>query len=50
MLAVMTLNVGYFMSILGGIFLGSLVFGQYEHPTDQGSKSKKSKKLSRLSA
>lgn len=29
MLAVMTMNVGYFMSVLGGTFLGSVVFGRY---------------------
>ena len=29
MLAVMTMNVGYFMSVLGGIFLGSLALGRY---------------------
>ena len=29
MIAVMTMNVGYFMSVLAGIFLGSLVFGHY---------------------
>jgi len=29
MLGVMTMNVGYFLSILGGIFLGSLVVGRY---------------------
>lgn len=29
MLAVMTMNVGYFMSILGGTFLGSLIVGRY---------------------
>lgn len=29
MLAVMTMNVGYFMSVLGGTFLGSLVLGRY---------------------
>lgn len=29
MLAVMTLNVGYFLSVLGGIFLGELVVGRY---------------------
>lgn len=29
MLAVMTLNVGYFLSILGGIFLGELAVGRY---------------------
>ncbi|KAM0716251.1 hypothetical protein Q7P37_007696 [Cladosporium fusiforme] len=27
MLAVMTMNVGYFMSIIGGVFLGSFAFG-----------------------
>ncbi|KAF2167396.1 hypothetical protein M409DRAFT_66012 [Zasmidium cellare ATCC 36951] len=29
MLAVMTMNVGYFMSVLGGVFLGSFVLGRY---------------------
>ena len=29
MLAVMTMNVGYFMSVLGGIFAGELVWGRY---------------------
>lgn len=29
MLGVMTMNVGYFMSILGGTFLGSLVLGRF---------------------
>lgn len=29
MLAVMTMNVGYFLSILGGTFLGSLALGRY---------------------
>jgi hypothetical protein len=29
MLAVMTMNVGYFMAILGGTFLGSLLLGRY---------------------
>lgn len=29
MLAVMSLNVGYFMSVLGGTFLGSLVAGRF---------------------
>jgi hypothetical protein len=29
MLAVMTLNVGYFLSVLGGVFLGSLALGRY---------------------
>jgi len=30
MLAVMTMNVGYFMSVLGGTFLGSLAIGRYQ--------------------
>ena len=29
MLAVMTMNVGYFLSVLGGTFLGSLLLGRY---------------------
>jgi len=29
MLAVMTLNVGYFLSVLGGIFLGEIAVGRY---------------------
>ncbi|KAF4552572.1 Hypothetical protein D9617_9g023610 [Elsinoe fawcettii] len=29
MLAVMTMNVGYFLSILGGVFVGSLCFGHF---------------------
>ncbi|ORY67596.1 Ctr copper transporter [Pseudomassariella vexata] len=29
MLAVMTLNVGYFLSVLGGIFLGTFVCGRF---------------------
>lgn len=29
MLAVMTMNVGYFLSILGGTFLGSLAIGRF---------------------
>ncbi|KAJ2902425.1 putative low affinity copper transporter protein [Zalerion maritima] len=29
MLAVMTMNVGYFISVLGGTFLGSLICGRY---------------------
>jgi copper transporter 1 len=31
MIAVMTLNVGYFMSILAGIFIGELSLGRYLH-------------------
>lgn len=29
MLAVMTMNVGYFISVLGGVFIGSLICGRY---------------------
>ncbi|KAF2677999.1 hypothetical protein K458DRAFT_317869 [Lentithecium fluviatile CBS 122367] len=29
MIAVMTMNVGYFLSILAGIFVGSLAFGRF---------------------
>ncbi|KAK7969364.1 low affinity copper transporter [Apiospora saccharicola] len=29
MLAVMTMNVGYFLSVLGGVFVGSLLVGRY---------------------
>ena len=29
MIAVMSLNVGYFMSILGGTFVGTLVAGRF---------------------
>lgn len=29
MLAVMTMNVGYFMSVLAGVFIGSLAVGRY---------------------
>jgi len=31
MLAVMTLNVGYFMSVLAGTFLGELAVGRYNN-------------------
>ncbi len=34
MLAVMTMNVGYFMSVLGGVFLGSLAVGRYGSMTE----------------
>lgn len=29
MLAVMTMNIGYFLSILGGTFVGSLAVGRF---------------------
>lgn len=29
MLAVMTMNVGYFLSVLAGAFVGELFFGRY---------------------
>lgn len=29
MLAVMTMNVGYFMAVLGGIFAGEMVWGRW---------------------
>lgn len=29
MLAIMTMNLGYFLSVLGGTFLGSLALGRY---------------------
>ena len=29
MLAVMTMNVGYFLAVLAGTFLGSLLVGRY---------------------
>ena len=31
MLAVMTMNVGYFLSVLAGIFVGEIVVGRYSH-------------------
>ena len=33
MLAVMTMNVGYFLSVLGGTFLGSFILGGRTGPT-----------------
>jgi hypothetical protein len=30
MLAAMTMNVGYFLSVLGGVFLGTLLVGRFE--------------------
>ncbi|PVH95906.1 hypothetical protein DM02DRAFT_645064 [Periconia macrospinosa] len=32
MIAVMTMNVGYFLSVLGGIFVGSVAFGHFMAP------------------
>jgi hypothetical protein len=29
MLAVMTMNVGYFLSVLAGVFVGELMVGRY---------------------
>jgi copper transporter 1 len=29
MLAVMTMNVGYFMSVLAGVFVGEVAWGRY---------------------
>jgi hypothetical protein len=29
MLAVMTMNIGYFLSVLGGVFMGSILVGRY---------------------
>lgn len=34
MLAVMTMNVGYFLSVLGGAFLGELFFGRFSSRMD----------------
>ncbi len=34
MLAVMTLNVGYFLSVLGGLFLGEIACGRYAKMDD----------------
>jgi hypothetical protein len=34
MLATMTLNVGYFLSVLGGVFVGELAFGRYGAPAN----------------
>jgi hypothetical protein len=29
MIAVMTMNVGYFLSVLAGVFVGSVAFGRF---------------------
>lgn len=34
MLAVMTLNVGYFLSVLAGLFIGELAVGRYASTVD----------------
>lgn len=34
MLVVMTMNVGYFISVLGGVFIGSLLCGRYAVHTE----------------
>lgn len=34
MLAVMSMNVGYFLSVLGGTFLGSLLMGRFITATE----------------
>jgi copper transporter 1 len=35
MLAVMTLNVGYFLSILAGVFVGELLVGRYNNSAEE---------------
>ena len=35
MLAVMTMNVGYFLSILGGVFIGELAVGRFNNMMEE---------------
>lgn len=35
MLAVMTMNVGYFMCVLAGSFIGELAVGRYIHQLEE---------------
>jgi len=39
MLAVMTMNIGYFLSILGGVFLGELFVGRFAHSIEPTKES-----------
>lgn len=36
MLAVMTMNLGYFLAVLGGTFLGELMVGRYTQLDEHG--------------
>lgn len=36
MLAVMTMNIGYFCSVLGGAFLGELAVGRFIQTNEHG--------------
>lgn len=35
MLAIMTFNIGYFFSILGGAFMGELLVGRYNQSIEE---------------
>jgi len=35
MLAVMSMNIGYFLSVLAGVFVGELFVGRFAHATDR---------------